>query len=255
LDEDAAKRGVVTHSSGNHGGALALAAKRRGIPAYVVVPSTCSPMKLANVRAFGADVRMCEPTVAAREAVCAEVMAETGATLVHPYDDPLVIAGQGTAALEMLEEVPDLQAIAVCISGGGLMSGWSIAAHGVNSAIEMIGVEPELAADAKVSIETGTLQPALSTSGQTIADGLRASLSMRTLTILREHLSGTVTVSEAEIIAMMRLTWERLKLVIEPSSAVPLAAVLKHRERFAGKRVGVIITGGNVSLDRLPWQA
>lgn len=254
LDDAAAGRGVACHSSGNHGIAVALAAKTRGIAATVVVPTTVSPAKLALIREHGTRVRSCEPTVAAREAAVAEIVASSGATAIHPYDEPLVIAGQGTLVLEMLEEMPGLDAILVCVSGGGAMSGCAIAAHGSNPSIEMIGAEPALAADALESLATGKCLPAKATTNMTIADGLRSSLSERTFAILREHVRTVVTVTEEEIVAAMRLTWDRAKLVIEPSSAVPIAAAMKSGARLRGRRVGVVVTGGNVSLEDLPWQ-
>ena len=253
LDEGTAALGVACHSSGNHGIALALAARRRGIAASVVVPDTVSPAKLALIREHGAAVRFCAPTLAAREAAVAAIVAETGAALVHPYDDDRVIAGQGTLVLEMLADVPGIDAIVVCISGGGLMGGCAIAARGVDASIEMIGAEPSLAADARESLASGAIRGPMLTSGQTIADGLRASLSERTFAILQRHVRDVVTVGEAEIVDAMRMTWARAKLVIEPSAAVPIAAAMKSADRLRGRRVGVVVTGGNVELNRLPW--
>jgi threonine dehydratase len=253
LSEDAAVRGVVTHSSGNHGAALAYAAQRRGIKAHVVMPENAPQIKIANVRGFGAQIHFCAPTLAAREALCAEVARTTGATLVHPYDDFAVIAGQGTAALELLEDVPDLDLIVAPVGGGGLLSGTAIAATGLRPGILVYGAEPAGADDAARSFASGRLETMLHPA--TIADGLRGALSARTLRALRAHVAAIGTCSEVAIVAAMRMTWERMKIVIEPSSAVPLACMQEGTLQVAGKRVGVILTGGNVDLDRLPWQA
>jgi threonine dehydratase len=253
LAADVAARGVVTHSSGNHGAALAYAAQRRAIPAHVVMPENAPKIKVANVRGFGAQVHFCAPTLAARERMCAEIELATGATLVHPYDDAAVIAGQGTAAMELLEAVPDLDAVVAPVGGGGLLSGTAIAAKGLRERIEVLGAEPAGADDARRSFESGKLQPM--PEPRTIADGLRGALSARTLRALREHVAAIGTCSEQAIVAAMRLTWERTKLVIEPSAAVPLAAMLEGALPVKGRRIGVILSGGNVDLDRLPWQA
>ena len=252
LPDADARRGVVTHSSGNHGAALAFAAQRRGIPAYVVMPDMAPKIKVANVEGFGAQVYFCASTLAAREATCAQVVANTGGTLVHPYDDYDVIAGQGTAALELLAEVGDLDAIIAPVGGGGLLSGTAIAAKGVAPRITVLGAEPAGADDAARSFASGTLHAM--PYPQTIADGLRGALSQRTMDALRTHVAAIGTCSEGAIVAAMRLVWERMKIVIEPSSAVPLAAMLEANVPVAGKRVGVILTGGNVDLERLPWQ-
>jgi threonine dehydratase len=253
LSDDDARRGVVTHSSGNHAAALALAARLRGIPATIVVPANAPRAKIEAVRAYGGLVELCEPTLAAREAGVEAIQAKTGATLVHPYDNAWVIAGQGTAALELLDEVPDLDAIIVPISGGGLISGNSIAAIALQPGIEVFGAEPERADDASRSFRSGRLEPLL--SSDTIADGLRATLCARTLAIIRQHVTDVLTMSEDEISDTMRMVWHYLKIVVESSGVVPLAAVLSHRERFAGRRVGVLFSGGNLDLDRLPWQS
>ena len=252
LADDVAARGVVTHSSGNHGAALAYAAQRRGIPAHVVMPSSAPKIKVANVRGFGAQVRFCAPTVAAREQACAELERTTGATLVHPYDDADVIAGQGTAALELLEHVHDLDAVIAPVGGGGLLSGTAIAATSFRPTIQAFGAEPAGAADAARSFARGVLEAM--PDPHTIADGLRAALSERTLRALRAHVAAIGTCSEEAIVTAMRMTWERMKIVIEPSAAVPLACLLEGTLPVKGKRVGVILTGGNVDLDRLPWQ-
>jgi threonine dehydratase len=252
LASDVAARGVVTHSSGNHGAALAYAAQRRGIPAHVVMPENAPKIKVANVRGFGAHVHFCAPTLPAREETCASLARTTGATLVHPYDDVAVIAGQGTATLELLDAVPDLDAIVAPVGGGGLLSGTAIAAKGVRPQIDVLGAEPAGADDAARSFATGVLQAM--PHPRTIADGLRGALSERTLRALRTHVTAIGTCSEEAIVAAMRMTWERMKVVIEPSSAVVLAAMLEGKLDIKDKRVGVIVTGGNVDLDRLPWQ-
>ncbi len=251
LDDDAAARGVCTHSSGNHAAALARAARLRGIPAHIVMPSTAPPVKRAAVAGYGAQITECEPTLEARETTLAEVQARTGATFIHPYDDPRVIAGQGTAALELLDEVPGLDIVMAPVGGGGLASGTVIAAAGVRPAVEVWGAEPAGADDAFRSLRDGRRYP--SVRPDTIADGLLTALSDRTFRILRRGLAGILTVDEDTIIRAMRLLWERAKLLVEPSAAVPLAAMLSDRDRFFGRRVGVILSGGNVDLDRLPW--
>jgi len=253
LSDHEARRGVVTHSSGNHGAALAYAAARRGIRAHVVMPDNAPQVKQANVRGFGATIRFCAPTPQARAAACDEVQRETGATLVHPFDDVRVIAGQGTAALELLEEVPDLDVVIAPVGGGGLLSGTAIASRGTRAGLRVLGAEPANADDAKRSLASGRVEPV--SSAVTIADGLRTPLSERTLAAFRTHVEAIGLASEDGIVAAMRLTWEKLKIVIEPSSAVPLAAILERTLDVAGARVGVILSGGNVDLDRLPWQA
>ena len=247
-----AARGVVTHSSGNHGAALAYAAQRRGIPSYVVMPENAAKVKQANVAHFGATIRFCAPTQAAREQACADVERETGATLIHPYDDVRVIAGQGTAALELLETVPDLEMLMAPIGGGGLLSGTAIAAAAIAPGITIYGAEPAGADDAARGFASGKVEPLPHPA--TIADGLRATLSERTLHAIRLHVAAVGTASEEGIANAMRMTWERMKIIIEPSSAVPLACMLEGTLPVAGKRVGIIISGGNVDLDSLPWQ-
>jgi len=252
LSDSAAERGVVTHSSGNHAAALSLAAATRGIRADIVMPSNAPTAKVESVRRLGGRIVMCEPTIAAREAAAAKIVAETGATLVHPYDDPLVIAGQGTAVVELLDQAPDLEAVLAPVGGGGLMSGTAIGARHLSPGIRIIATEPAQADDAWRSWSTGTW-----TAGDppnTVADGLRTTIGHNGLPILRALLDDFVTVSEASIIEAMRLVWEVAKIVIEPSSAVPVAALLEGKGGVAGKRVGVILTGGNVDLDKLPWQ-
>jgi len=252
LDDAEARRGVITHSSGNHGAAVAWAAGRRGIPAWVVMPENSAEIKKAAVKGLGATVRFCAPTLEARDTICAAVQAETGAVLVHPYDDWRGIAGQGTAALELLEEVPDLDAIITPVGGGGLLSGTAIASRGIKPSIHVYGAEPAGADDAWRSLQSGRIVP--QTDPRTIADGLRSSLGVKTFAVLSTLVDAIGTTSEEAIVRAMRLTWDKLKLVIEPSSAVPLAALLERKLPVAGLRVGIVISGGNVDLDRLPWQ-
>lgn len=252
LDDAEARRGVVTHSSGNHGAAVAWAAARRGIPAWVVMPDNSAEVKKAAVQGLGAAVRYCAPTLAARDTTCAAVQAETGALLIHPFDDWRVIAGQGTAALELLEEIPDLDAILTPVGGGGLLSGTAIAARAIKPSIAVYGAEPAGADDAWRSLQSGHIVP--QTDPRTIADGLRSSLGVKTFAVLSRLVDAIGTTSEPAIVQAMRLAWEKLKLIIEPSSAVPLAALLERKLPVAGRRVGIVISGGNVDLDRLPWQ-
>lgn len=252
LSVEEAKRGVATHSSGNHAQALALAARLRGIPAYIVMPRTAPAVKTAAVRGYGGQITYCEPTLEARETTLAEVVRQTHATVVHPYDNPRVIAGQGTAALELLTDVPDLNLVMTPVGGGGLLSGTSITVSALSPKTRVIAAEPAGADDAYRSLQAGRILP--SVHPQTIADGLLTSLSPRTFSIIQAHVERIVTVSEESIIAAMRFIWERAKIVIEPSAAVPLAALWDGSFEFAGQRIGVILSGGNVSLDKLPWQ-
>jgi len=251
LDEKAAGRGVATHSSGNHAAALAYAAGIRGVPAHVVMPSSAPPVKRAAVTGYGALITECEPTLEARETTLDAVVERTGATFIHAYDNPMVIAGQGTASLELITDVPDLDAVIAPVGGGGLMSGTAIAVSESRPDIRIWGSEPAGADDAFRSLRDGTLYPSVKPT--TIADGLLTSLSDRTFRILSERLEGILTVSEENIARAMRLLWERMKLIAEPSGAVPLAAVLENPDQFADHRVGLIISGGNVDLDHLPW--
>jgi threonine dehydratase len=251
LPEEEAACGVATHSSGNHAAALALAARRRGIPAYVVMPVNAPEVKKRAVAGYGAEIIFCEPTLAAREAGLAEVVVHTGAAVVHPYDNAYVIAGQGTAAMELLEDVPDLDAVIAPVGGGGLMSGTAIAAHAMRPGIRVFGAEPALADDARRSLAAGRIIP--STYPPTVADGLRTSLGELTFPILARCLEAILTADEAAIIAATREIWEKMKLVVEPSGAVPLAALLSGQADLRGKRIGLIVSGGNVDLDHLPW--
>lgn len=253
LPEEQARRGVVTHSSGNHAAALALAAQLRGIPAHIVMPRDAPRIKQQAVAAYGGRITLCEPTLAGRHSGAAGIQAETGAVLVHPYDDPAVVAGQGTVALEFLEQAPGLDAMIAPVSGGGLLGGLCLATAALSPGTELYGAEPLQADDACRSLREGRLVPG--GAADTIADGLRAALSERTFAVLRRHVREILTVTETQIVAAMRLVWERMKLVIEPSAAVPVAAVLAERERFQGRRVGVVLSGGNVDLEHLPWQA
>jgi threonine dehydratase len=251
LDDDAAGRGVATHSSGNHAAALAFAAAQRGITAHVVMPTSAPPVKRRAVVGYGAEITGCDPTLEARESTLEQVVKRTGATFIHAYDHPLVIAGQGTAALELIADVPDLEVVMAPVGGGGLMSGTAVAVAGSRPDIELWGAEPAGADDAFRSLRDGRRHP--SVEPRTVADGLLTSLSERTFRILSARLRGILTVSDDAIVLAMRLLWERGKLVVEPSGAVPLAAVLEHGHRFAGRRVGLILSGGNVDLDHLPW--
>jgi len=255
LPEDVARRGVATHSSGNHAQAVAVAARNRGIPATIVMPSNASAVKRRAVEGYGARVVECGTHVGAREEAAARVVAETGATLIPSYDYADLIAGQGTAAMELLAQVPDLDAIVAPVGGGGLISGTCLAAGGSRLPVRVFGAEPRGADDAARSKAAGRLIP--QTDPRTIADGLRTSLGELTWPIIRDRVEAIVTVEEDEIVAAMRLAWERAKLLVEPTSAVALAAVL--REEFRRQpgigRVGVILSGGNVDLDALPWVA
>ncbi len=247
------ERGVVTHSSGNHAAALACAAQRRGIPAYIIMPHNAPLAKRETAVGFGAKIELCDPTMAAREEAWQRIHAATNATLVHPYNDSAVIAGQGTAVLELLTQAPDLQAIIAPVSGGGLLSGTAIAAKATCPNIQVLGAEPEMADDATRSFRSGRLEPLLSSN--TIADGLRATLCQRTLDLILDRVDDLQTVSETQIIEATKLIWRYLKIVAEPSGAVPLALVLAQPSRFAGRRVGLVVSGGNLDLERLPWQS
>lgn len=251
LSDAEARQGVATHSSGNHGAALALAARLRGVPARIVMPTNAPQSKKAAVAGYGGTIVYCEPTQEAREATLETVVRDTGAAFVHPYDNAKVIAGQGTAALELCAEVPELDVILAPVGGGGLLSGTALAAAVCSPGTQIVAAEPEAADDACRSLAAGEILPA--NYPDTIADGLRTSLGKLTFAIIQRHVTRIVTVSEDAIVAAMRYVWERMKIVIEPSSAVPIAALLDDRLHVSGKRVGVILTGGNVDLGRLPW--
>jgi threonine dehydratase len=251
LSPEEAGRGVVTHSSGNHGAALALAARSRGIAAHVVAPRTTPASKQQNMQRYGARLQLCEPTLAARQRAAEQIVATTGATLIHPYDNAAVMAGQGTVALELLEQVPDLEVIVCPIGGGGLISGAAIAAHGIDARIVVFGAEPAGADDALRSRRAGVITPV--TQPSSLADGLLATIAPSTFEVIRTQVAAVGTVTEAQIVAAMRRIWEELRILIEPSSAVPVAALLNGSLNVAGRRVGIVLTGGNVDLQRLPW--
>lgn len=253
LSDAGAARGVVTHSSGNHAQALALAARLRGAPAHIVMPRTAPAVKRAAVEGYGGHITLCEPTLEAREAAAAEVVARTGATLIPPFDHPDVIAGQGTVALELLEDVPDLDALVVCVGGGGLIAGCALAAHGLNPNVRVFGAEPAGADDAARSKAAGRRLP--QTAPDTIADGLLTGTGELTWPVIRDRVERVFTVTDDEIRAAMRLVWERMKLIVEPSGAVAAAVALgpAFRELPGLKKVGVTFSGGNVNLDKLWW--
>jgi len=249
LAGDVAARGVVTHSSGNHAQALALAAKVRGIAAHVVMPYTAAQVKKDAVLGYGGCVIECEPTLAARAAAAAELVQRTGGTLIPPFDHADVIAGQGTAAVELLAQVPNLDAIIVPVGGGGMIAGYCLAVQGLAPRVRLIGAEPELASDAAESLATGVRQQQKPPAS--IADGLLTSLGDIPWPIIQRYVAAIHTVSEAEILHAMRLVWERVKLLIEPSAAVGVAVALQRR--FLGQLVGVVLCGGNVNLNSLSW--
>ena len=252
LDDATARRGVATHSSGNHGAAVARAANLRGIPAHIVMPSNSAKVKIRAVESYGARVVFCEPTEEARESVCADVIAKTGATLIHSFENPDVIAGQGTAVVELLEDVPDLDLVMCPVGGGGLLSGTAIAAKSMRPSISVIAAEPENADDAAQSFRAGRV---IQTEKKfTIADGLRTNVGEPNFAIIKRHVDDIVTVSEKAIISAMRTIWETMKIIVEPSAAVPFAAIQDRKIAVASKRVGIILTGGNVDLDALPWK-
>ncbi len=251
LSDSQRAAGVVTHSSGNHAAALAHAAVSRGVKAYIVMPPSAPEVKKRAVAGYGAEITFCEPTLAAREAAAAEIISRTGATMIHPYDNFFIIAGQGTAAAEMLADIPAPDAVIAPVGGGGLLSGSAIAARHLAPAAKIYGAEPLLADDAARSLHAGAIQPAL--PPRTIADGLLTSLCERTFAVIREKVDDILTVSEEQIIEAMTLIWTRMKIVAEPSAAVPLAAVLANRELFSGKNVAIILSGGNTDLSKLPF--
>ncbi len=251
LSDEEAKFGVTTHSSGNHAAALALAASMRGIPSFIVMPENAPSIKKKAVEGYGAKITFCKPTQKEREDTQARIQKETGAAFIHPYNNFNVICGQGTASLELLEEFPNLDIVIAPVGGGGLLSGTLTYVKGFNPNIKVYGAEPINADDAFRSLRDKTIYP--SVSPNTIADGLLTSLCELTYDIISTKCDGILTVSESGIVDAMRLVWERMKIIIEPSSAVPIAAILEHPQYFTGKRVGVIISGGNVDLDGLPF--
>jgi threonine dehydratase len=253
LSEEAAGKGVATHSSGNHGAALALAARCREIKAYVVMPENAPDVKRSAVAGYGGEIVFCKPTLKAREEGLAALVARTGATFIHPYNDYRVISGQGTAAMELCEEVPDLDVVMTPVGGGGLLSGTAIAVSGVSPKTSVFAAEPEQADDAYRSFHAGVIIPA--EHPDTIADGLRTSLGDLTFHVIRKYVRDIVTVSEEAIVNAMRAIWERMKIIAEPSSSVPLGALMTKRDAVPGRRIGIILSGGNVDLTRLPWKS
>ena len=252
LNDAQTAKGVATHSSGNHGTCLSYAAGRRGIPCTVVMPRTAPQAKKDAVRGYGGKVVECEPSTSSREAVFAEVVAETGAEFVHPYNDPRVIAGQATCSKELVEQVDHLDAVIAPIGGGGMVSGTCLTLSNLAPQIKIYAAEPEQADDAYRSFKAGHI--IADDAPNTVADGLKVPLKDLTWHFVSKHVTDIFTASEQEIVDAMKLIWKRMKIIMEPSSAVPLATILKNRDVFAGKRVGMIITGGNVDLDKLPWQ-
>ena len=251
LDDTAARRGVATHSSGNHGSAVARAAKLRGIPAHIVMPSNSAKVKVRAVESYGAQIVFCEPTQAAREAACAEVIAKTGAILIHSFENEHVMAGQGTAAVEVLEDVSDLDVVICPVGGGGLLCGTAVAAKSIRPEIKVVAAEPVNADDAAQSFRAGRLIH--SKKKFTIADGLRTNVGAPNFAIIQQYVNDIVTVSEEAIVRAMRTIWETMKIIVEPSAAVPYAAIIENKIDLVGKRAGIILTGGNVDLDALPW--
>ncbi|MEM6697624.1 MAG: pyridoxal-phosphate dependent enzyme [Bacteroidota bacterium] len=251
LSENEIAKGLATHSSGNHAQAVSLAAKSLGTKAYIVMPNNAPEIKKQATQGYGAAITLCEPTLEARESTLAEVVAETGATFIHPYDNYNVIAGQASCAKELLEDAPLLDAIISPIGGGGLMSGTALSTKYFTSKTEIYGAEPEAVNDAYRSVKSGELK--FNTTTDTIADGLKTNLSEKTFDIIQREVKEIFTVSEEEIVAAMKIIWERLKIIIEPSCAVPFAAILKHPEPFSQRKVGIILTGGNVDVNKLPF--
>jgi threonine dehydratase len=253
LDDAAAQRGVATHSSGNHGAAVARAAKLRGIPAHIVMPSNSAKVKIRAVESYGAHIVFCEPTEKARGVACAAAIAKTGATLIHSFENKDVMAGQGTAAVELLDDVPDLELVVCPVGGGGLLCGTAVAAKSMRPKIKVIAVEPANADDAAQSFRAG--RRIITQKKFTIADGLRTNIGEPNFAIIQRHVDDIMTVSEEAIVSAMRAIWETMKIIIEPSAAVPYAAILETVIDVNAKRVGIILTGGNVDLDALPWMA
>jgi threonine dehydratase len=251
LDDETARCGVATHSSGNHGAAVARAAKLRGIPAYIVIPANSAKVKIRAVESYGAQVVFCEPTEESREIKCAEMINQTGATLIHSFENEHVVAGQGTAAMELLEDIAELDVIMCPVGGGGLLSGTAIAAKSMRPQIKVIAVEPENADDAAQSFRAG--RRIVTEKKLTIADGLRTNIGEPNFAIVQRYVDDIVTVSEEAIVLAMRTIWETMKIVIEPSAAVPYAAIQGAKIDLGTKSVGMILTGGNVDLDALPW--
>jgi threonine dehydratase len=248
LSDEVRAKGIATHSSGNHAQAIARAGKILGTKSYIVMPRTAPEIKKRGVRGYGGEIFECEPTLAARESTLAEVVQKTGATEIHPFNNYDVMAGQGTAAKELFEEVPNLDIIVAPVGGGGLLSGTALATKYFSPNTIVIAAEPTGADDAYRSMQSGKIEPSQSNS---IADGLLTTLGDKTFPIIRDNVKEVVTVTDEEIVSAMRLIWERMKIIVEPSCAVPLAAVMKAKDKFKGKRVGIILTGGNVDLEKI----
>jgi threonine dehydratase len=248
LTKEQLEKGVATHSSGNHAQALAFASKMLGIKAYIVMPESSPQVKVNAVRGYGAEVTICASNQAARESTLQDIVDKTGATFIHPYDNDEVITGQATCVKEIIEAMPDIDIVVTPVGGGGLLSGTCLGAHYFKPGLKVYAGEPEGAADAVLSIQSGKVEKAPFVN--TIADGLLTTLSERTLEIIQAHVADILLVSEDEIKAALRLVYERMKIIIEPSCAVPLAAVLKKPDLFKGKKVGIILTGGNVDLSK-----
>jgi threonine dehydratase len=251
LSDEEANKGVATHSSGNHAAALTLAATMRNIPAYIVMPRTSPQVKKDAVAGYGAQITFCEPTLQSRETTLEKVVAKTGATFIHPYNDYRIIAGQATAALELIEEIPNLDIIMTPVGGGGLLSGTALSTHYLSPSTKVIAAEPEGADDACRSLKEGKIIP--STNPKTIADGLLTSLGDKTFPIIQKYVEQIVTVNDEAIITAMRYIWERMKIIVEPSAAISFAALLKKKLDAKNKRIGIILSGGNVDLNNLPW--
>jgi len=245
------RKGVATHSSGNHGAALAYAARTKRMPAYIVMPSNAPRIKKIAVEGYGGKIIYCEPTLQSREETLTKVIADTGATFIHPYDNYTVIAGQATCAKEVFEEIQALDYIMTPVGGGGLISGTALAKKFFAPDVKVLGAEPKGADDASRSFKDGVLYP--SVNPQTVCDGLLTQLSEKTFDIIKKNVDDIIPASEESIISAMRMIWERMKIIIEPSSAVPLAVILENRKKFVGKKVAIILTGGNVDLEKLPW--
>lgn len=251
LPEEQRKHGVVTHSSGNHAQAIAMAAKMAGVPAYIVMPKTAPEVKRKAVAGYGAQITLCEPTQQSREANAARIQKETGATFISPYNDYTVISGQATCSKELLEDEPDVEVIIAPVGGGGLLAGTALSAHYIKPNVKVYAGEPEGAKDTYLSMQSGVHTKVENPSS--IADGLLASMGDKNFAIIRPLVEEVFVVTDEEIVEAMRIIWERMKIIIEPSCAVPVAAILKNKEVFAGKKVGVILTGGNVDLAKLPF--
>ena len=251
LSQNEMDKGVATTSSGNHGAALSMAVTRRGGQTKVVMPHNTPKIKVNNVERNGGEVVWCEPDQSSREQVLADLVNETGATVVHPYNDERIIAGQGTCAKELLEDYPEIQIIVSPVCGGGLLSGTLISAKEINKQVSVYGAEPAEADDAFRSLQNGKILP--NETINTICDGLRAQIGTITFPIIQKHVKEIITLSEEEILNSMKMIWERLKIIVEPSCSISLAAIIKNKDKFSGKNVGLIMSGGNVDLNQIPW--